>query len=151
MLRVWAPHSQVDASHHKNRLQKVLSMLHEPNSVSEGCTWPSEMMPSSTVSKCQRKLTVQLLTQPVVSTEGLISGENVKRQLGVQLRLTITDTRKVLAGDLEIPPVALNREKLSIFIPSVKKNLKKLALGTCKHSWLKQYFPTLDWHFSFTS
>lgn len=51
----------------------------------------------------------------------------MKRQLGVQLRLTITDTRKVLAGDLEIPPVALNREKLSIFIPSVKKKSEETS------------------------
>lgn len=91
------------------------------------------MMPSSTVSKCQRKLTVQLLTQPVVSAEGLISGENVKWQVGVSCNSRSQTTGKVLADDLEIPPVALNREKLSLFIPMEEK-LKKLALGPYKHS-----------------
>lgn len=57
------------------------------------------------------------------------------------------NTRKVLADDLEIPLMAVNREKASIFIPrggGWRWNLKKLALGTYEHSRRKQYLPTLE-------
>lgn len=53
------------------------------------------------------------------------------------------NTGKALADDLEISLIALNREKVSIFIPR-GKNLKKLALGSYKHLRIKQYLPTLE-------